>query len=218
MACNNNIESFIKTLKPKKDILFSTVIKSIFGNAVLPITNSKADKDLLIDLKNAVITAGKDARKQGIFTARPNEAGNEMEPFLIKALNNIGLKAGIPEDAKGRKQTVGYPDIYLKDRAGRHNYLEVKTHEYRVDVNRGGLRAFYISPPKPDKSKIIYDARHIIVGFGLEKTARKGKTCFIPRNWKIVSIHGMKVNLKYEFNTDSKGMYDPKAILCEGIY
>ena len=217
MACLNDIEDFLRTLKPKNDIPFSTVIKIICGKEVLSITNSAEDTQLLTDLKTAVIDAGKNASKQGIFTARPNEAGNKMEPFLRCALNKIGLTADTPKNAQGNKQTVGYPDIYLVDRARRHNYIEVKTNEYSIDVIQvGGLRAFYMSPPKPNKSKIIYNARHIVVGFGLEKTNRDGKTCFIPRNWKIVSIHDMKVNLKYEFNTDSKGMYRKDAILGEG--
>lgn len=213
---NSQIETFLRALTPKKDILFSDVITALCGKKVLPITESKEDGQLIKDIEIAVRNAGKNANEQGIFTARPNEAGNKMEPFLQNAFNEIGLKAETPTNAQGKKQTTGYPDIFLKDRNGRANYIEVKTHEYKVDLSIGGLRAFYLSPPKPNKSKIIFDARHIIVGFGLEKTRRNNALCFIPRNWKIVSMHNMKVNLKYEFNTDSKGMYQKDAILSEG--
>lgn len=212
---STELKTFLKTLKPKQDIPFSLVVETLSGKKVLPITESQEDKLLIDNLKKATIKAGKKANEVGIFTPRPNEAGNKMEPFLKEALNELGLQADIPKNSSGKKQSTGYPDIYLKDSSGRSNYVEVKTHEFTRDITEKGMRAFYMSPPKPNKSKIIYDARHLIVAYGLERTRRNNNTCFIPKNWKIASIHNMKVNLKYEFNTNSAGMYR-NAILKQG--
>jgi len=212
---SDELKTFLKTLKPKQDIPFSLVVETLSGKRVLPITESQEDKTLLANLKKATIKAGKKANEVGIFTRRPNEAGNKMEPFLRDALNKLELHADIPKNSLGKKQATGYPDIYLKDSSGRNNYVEVKTHEFTRNITEKGMRAFYISPPKPNKSKIIYDARHLIVAYGLERIRRNNSTCFIPKNWKIASIHNMKVNLKYEFNTNSAGMYR-NAILIEG--
>lgn len=209
--------AFLNTLKPQADIPFDTVIRVFFRTRVLPFTDSIEDKQLLTDLIQAATVAGQKARREGLFASRPNEAGNKIEPFLLNALVQRGLTATVPKTAAGKTQSMGYPDIHLVDRVGRHTYIEVKTNEHTVDVVRsGGLRTFYLSPPKPNKSKIVYDARHLVVGFGLEKISKSGQTCFVPRNWKIVSLHGLKVNLKYEFNTNSKGIYRQDAILADG--
>lgn len=92
----SELREFLETLKPKDDVPFSLVVNVLSGKKVIPITQSEGDKKLLQDLKKAIIKAGKKATEDGIFTTRPNEAGNKVEPFLRDALNSIGLEADIP--------------------------------------------------------------------------------------------------------------------------
>ena len=86
--------------------------------------------------------AGKEAFTQGIFTARPNEAGNEIEPFVKAALLSQGLKAQTPVTANGKAKASGYPDIEIIGDIP--CYLECKTYNLKnVETTQ---RAFYFSP------------------------------------------------------------------------
>jgi hypothetical protein len=81
-------------------------------------------------LIEATKIAAKNANQKGIFTKRENEVGNHIEPFMIEALNEIGLKADRPETREGKKKAVGYPDIFVVDRKGSSNYIECKTYYF----------------------------------------------------------------------------------------
>ena len=67
--------------------------------------------------------AGDEAYKQGIFTRRPNEAGNHIEPFVVFALRKVELRADKPRTKSGKIKVAGYPDIEITDRQGRIIYL-----------------------------------------------------------------------------------------------
>jgi len=152
---------------------------------------------------------------KGIFTRRENEVGNHIEPFMIEALNKIGLKADRPETREGKKKAVGYPDIFVIDRKGRPNYIECKTYNERNYQTT--QRSFYFSPAeRPSDFKVIYDARHIIVSFKIERAERAGKMAFIPIYWKIFSTDNLIGQIKHEFNSTNKQMYTDKALLAEG--
>ncbi len=203
-------------LKPLKNIPFKIAIKAMSGCDVIPFDkNNPNDEQLLEDLIAATKIATKNANERGIFTRRENEVGNHIEPFMIEALNQIGLIANKPETKEGRKKAVGYPDIFLKDRNGRPNYIECKTYNERNYQTT--QRSFYFSPAeRPTDFKVIYDARHLVVSFKIERAEREGKRSFIPVFWKIFSTDSLIGQIKHEFNSTNKQMYRDEALLAEG--
>ncbi len=48
---------------------------------------------------------------ESIFTGCPNEVGNDIEPFIKRALNSLNLNADVPTGPSGSKKATGYPDI-----------------------------------------------------------------------------------------------------------
>ncbi|MEW6456733.1 MAG: hypothetical protein AB1410_08500 [Acidobacteriota bacterium] len=203
-------------LKPLKNIPFKIAIKAMSGCDVIPFDkNNPDDKQLLEDLIAATKIATKNANKKGIFTRRENEVGNHIEPFMLEALNQIGLNADRPETREGKKKAVGYPDIFLKDRNGRPNYIECKTYNERNYQTT--QRSFYFSPAeRPTDFKVIYDARHLVVSFKIERAEREGKRAFIPVYWKIFSTDNLIGQIKHEFNSTNKQMYTDEALIAEG--
>jgi len=98
-------ETISQFLKPLKNIPFKIAIKAISGYKVIPFDkNNPDDRRLLTDLIEATKIAAKNANKKGIFTRRENEVGNHIEPFMIDALNKIGLKADRPKTREGKKR------------------------------------------------------------------------------------------------------------------
>lgn len=159
--------------------------------------------------------AAKNAYQKGIFTRRENEVGNHIEPFMIEALNKIGLKADRPETKEGRKKAVGYPDIFVKDRNDRPNYIECKTYNERNYQTT--QRSFYFSPAeRPTDFKVICDVRHMIISFKIERAEREGKAAFVPVYWKIFSTDNLIGQIKHEFNSTNTQMYTKEALLAEG--
>ena len=203
-------------LKPLKDIPFKIAIKAMSGCEVIPFDkNSPQDRQLLENLVKATKIATKNANQQGIFTRRENEVGNHIEPFMIKALNEIGLEADRPATKEGKKKAVGYPDIFVKDRNERPNYVECKTYNERNYQTT--QRSFYFSPAeRPTDFKVIHNARHIIISFKIERAEREGKRAFIPVYWKIFSTDNLIGQIKHEFNSTNKQMYTKEALLAEG--
>lgn len=209
-------ETLSQFLKPLKNIPFRIAVKAISGCDVIPFDrNDPADKRLLQDLIQATKIAAGNANRKGIFTRRENEVGNHIEPFMIKALNEVGLNANRPKTREGKKKAVGYPDIFLIDRDGRPNYIECKTYNERNYQTT--QRSFYFSPAeRREDFKIIHDARHLIVSFKIEKAERDGRIAFVPVYWKIFSMDGLIGQIKHEFNSTNKQMYREDALLAEG--
>ena len=97
-------QTISRFLKPLKNIPFKIAIKAMSGCKVIPFNkDDPKDQRLLKDLVEATKIAAKDAKQRGIFTRRANEVGNHIEPFMIEALNNIGLKSDRPVTKEGRK-------------------------------------------------------------------------------------------------------------------
>lgn len=209
-------ETISQFLKPLKNIPFKIAIKAMSGCKVIPFDkNNSDDKELLKDLIEATKIAAKNANQKGIFTRRENEVGNHIEPFMIEALNQIGLEADRPETREGKKKAVGYPDIFVRDRKGRPNYIECKTYNERNYQTT--QRSFYFSPAERlTDFKVIYDARHLIISFKIERAEREGKRAFVPVYWKIFSTDNLIGQIKHEFNSTNKQMYTPEALLAEG--
>jgi hypothetical protein len=107
------LENVIKQiLTPLKDIPFNLVIESLSGKKVISFDLKNPEhKELLSLLKQTALQAGKAINKSGILRPRPNEVGNDIEPFIKKALNSLNLNADVPTGPSGSKKATGYPDI-----------------------------------------------------------------------------------------------------------
>jgi hypothetical protein len=208
------IENVIRQmLKPIKNIPFKLVIKSMTGFDVIAFDkNDTKDKTLLMNLnKAATIASGAVAKSGGIDRARPNEVGNDLEPFIEDALKEVGYKdAGKPKGKSGKRKSAGYPDREFTDN-GRTVYLEVKSFA-KTTKPKTTLRSFYFSPS--DDFKVNKDGLHLLVAFEVIKD----KNSYFVTGWKIVTIDKLSVDVKYEFNSDNKRLYEENAILIENAF
>ena len=170
-------ETLSKFLTPLKDIPFSIAVKAISRHKVLAFQkNEEKDKKLLELLTAAMSEATKTAYKIGIQSARANEVGNHIEPFVKEAINKVGLQADTPKNSKGKKQATGYPDIFIEDSFGRPTYLECKTYNAKsigtsfialgfLFSTFGLFKSKEIFNLRKSNPKIIFDARHLMVSF-----------------------------------------------------
>ena len=204
--------SLAELTKPAKRIPFKMVIEATTGHRVLDLdTNNAAHADLQSKLLKAARLAGERANREGIVAARPNEAGNYLEPIVRAALKECGLEAQIPRTTQNRAQSTGYPDIEIT--APTPCYLELKT--YNAKTVNTTQRSFYYSPSAAPK--VTHDAVHLLLAFELTQIDRGGKSIFVPTHWKLVSLSALEVDLKFEFNQSNRGLYgDKSATLTEG--
>ena len=208
------LENVIKQmLKPLKGIPFGIVISSLYDKEVLGFDkNNQDDINLLDFLISAADFCGNLLNQEGIYSKRVNEVGNKIEPYIIKSLNQFGLKASKPHNSGDKIISSGYPDIYFIDKANRHNYLECKT--YNHDSLNSSLRSFYLSPSATPK--IIYDARHFALSFEVVEIQRgTNQNLYKFASWKLMSLEKLLVNVKYEFNCDNISLYDKSLVLAE---
>lgn len=209
------LEHVIKQmLKPLKDIPFNLVIETISGHKVVPFDkNNNRDKRILENLIKVAEIAGNEINKTGIFRRRPNEVGNDIESFVMNALNSIGYRSSTPKSKSGKKMSMGYPDIVFVDEFKKMNYLECKT--FNISNISTTQRSFYLSPSKD--FKITTDSHHFVISYEIVVTGKSGtKNIYKASSWKILSLEKLLVNVKYEFNTDNKSLYDSKLVLAEG--
>ncbi len=197
-----------------KQIPFKDVIQITTHHRVLDFeTNTPAHQQLHKRLLQAAALAGKQAAREGISAARPNEAGNHLEPFVRAALKEAGLNARIPVNAGGEAQSTGYPDVEISGPVP--CYLELKT--YNATTENSTQRTFYFSPSA--HPKITRDALHFLLAYELEKQTRDGQPVFVPVHWKLLTLENLIVDLKLEFNQSNRGFYGPgsgRALLSEG--
>jgi len=206
-------ETINKFLEPLKGIPFPVAIKAISGFKVLAFDKSiDQNKKLLDQLSKAAQIGGRNAYEEGIITARPNEAGNRIEPFIVKALKQVGLTAGKPLSKSGKKKAAGYPDIQIEDNEGKTIYLDCKT--YNTLTKNQSFRTFYFSPSKDPK--ITRDAFHLLMSFELDIADRKGKRAFVPISWQIYTLDKLLIQVKHEFNASNKELYTKEALLAQG--
>ena len=211
------LENVIKQmLTPLKDIPFNLVIEVMTGKKVMSFDFTKVDHQKVLNLlKQAALNAGREINKTGILRPRPNEVGNDIEPYVRNVLNSLGLNADIPVGPSGHKKAMGYPDILFWFNKTPY-YLECKTYNIKnIDTTQ---RSFYFSPS--DEFKVIYDAPHFILSFEIYVAGEKGnKHIYKCKYYKILSIESLSLDVKYEFNSDNKKMYSGKdgaIILAEG--
>lgn len=211
------LETVIKQmLQPLKDIPFNLAIETMTGKRVISFDFKNFDhKKVLNLLKQAALTSGKEINKTGILRPRPNEVGNDIEPYVKKGLNSFGLTAETPIIYAGRKKSMGYPDILFWFNKKPY-YLECKT--YNIENIKTTQRSFYFSPS--DEFKVIYDAPHFILSFEVFAAGEQGnKHIYKCRHYKIVSIESLSLDVKYEFNSNNQRIYSGKngtLILAEG--
>jgi len=137
---------------------------------------------------------------------RPNEVGNDMEPFVIDALKAVGLDAATPKTRDGKGKSTGYPDVRIET-DGLPIYFEVKT--YAAKNHDTTQRSFYLSPS--NDPKVVEDAFHLIVGFEIEREGNH----YWPVAFEIVDLYGLDCDMKSEFNSDNKRLYEPDRILAQ---
>ncbi|MCZ0931731.1 MAG: hypothetical protein OXJ52_01065 [Oligoflexia bacterium] len=185
-----------------KDFPYEIIIKSIFNKKV-----KKFDTDKNKICLNRMAQAMKDICKksESIRKSRRNEVGNAMENIVILALNRYKLSAEKPKTSKGKNKTTGYPDIKIKT-SDTPIYLEVKTYEKKN--YQTSFRSFYFSPSKDPK----IDAFHLLVGFEIIEKDNN----FIPVAFELLDLYGLKCDLKYEFNSNNRRLYNKKHILIRG--
>jgi hypothetical protein len=206
-------EAISRFLEPMKGIPFPIAIKTLTSYKVLSFDIAlDSNKKLLEQLKKAAQLAGQKAFQEGIFTARPNEAGNNIEPFVVEALRLVGLKADKPISKSGKKKAAGYPDIQIEDQLGRIAYLDCKT--YNTLTKDQSFRTFYFSPS--EDPKITRDAFHLLMSFELDFTEMKGKKAYIPISWQIYTLDKLLIQVKHEFNASNRDLYTKEALLAEG--
>ncbi len=109
------LENIIKQmLTPLKDIPFNLVIESMTGKRVLSFDFKNSEHMKLLNLlKQTALQAGKAINKDGILRPRPNEVGNDIEPFIKKALNALNLNADVPTGPSGSRKATGYPEYII---------------------------------------------------------------------------------------------------------
>jgi hypothetical protein len=208
------LERIIKQmLQPLHDIPFNIVIEAICGCKIIPFDkNDPKDVVILTKLTKVANYAGKEVNREGIRRPRPNEVGNDIEPFVKNALKTFGYFAETPSTKKGVRKTTGYPDIEFVDEFNRVNYLECKTYNIQnVDTTQ---RSFYLSPS--GDFKITKDGHHFVISFEIFESGRQGNTNIYKCNgWKVLSIEKLEVDVKYEFNSDNARLYAKGLILAE---
>jgi hypothetical protein len=164
-------------------------------------------------LKDVARKAGAAINSNPIIRSRPNEVGNDIEPFAKQALRDIGYDPYTPLTTKGKKKSTGYPDIEFKDEFGRITYLECKT--FNIDNISTTQRSFYLSPS--DDFKITQSGHHFVLSYEIYVDGSSGpNNVYKCRKWKILSVENLLVDVKYEFNSDNLRLYAEELTLAEG--
>lgn len=189
----------------KKSFLFQDIIKNIYGFSVKEFNpHNQKNQDILNKIESAMIKVCNEVKKKPIIRLRPNEVGNDMEPFVIKALKKVGMNADKPKTTDDKKKQMGYPDVKIAIDKTTIIYLEVKT--YAAKNYNTSQRSFYLSPS--ETPKITTDAFHLLVGFEME---RNGDS-FTPKAFDIVDLYNLKCDKKTEYNSDNKRLYKKRLV------
>lgn len=202
-------------LRPIKGIPFSVIVKSMSEKKVIQIDrNNSSDKRLIEAIESAIIICAADLKLNPIRRPRPNEVGNDVEAYVMRALLQSHLTASRPTSKAGLGKSTGYPDIIIQDADKRDTYIECKIFAHGSAETT--MRSFYLSPS--DSFKVSKDARHLLLAFGMEAYAISGSrdSLYIPRSYKLVDLHDLLCDVKYEFNSDNRRLYASSMIICHG--
>lgn len=201
-------ETLKRFLEPIKGVPLPVVIEALTGFSVLKFDQAE-NAHILGLLKDGTTKAGRAAAKQGVVADRPNEAGNRIEPFVMDAMNSVGLVAGKPRTKSGKAKAAGYPDIELRHESGWLGYLDCKT--FASKSAGSSFRAFYLSPSR--EPKVTSNAVHLLLSFELQLT---GRNTYVPVSWHLYDLHGLELQVKHEFNASNRDLYIPRLLLAEG--
>lgn len=204
-----------QVLRPIKGVPFNVVIKTLAEREVIPMDlTSDRDQELVAKLKQAAEIVGVEVRAKPIKRPRPNEVGNDIEAYIIRALADVGLKGIRPTSAAGLGQAVGYPDILISDEDGRHTYLEAKI--YNEGTADSSMRSFYLSPS--ERFKVSKDGRHLLMAFEMEREPIPGSnlSSFTARAFKLADLYDLVCDVKQEFQSDNRRLYLQSAMLAQG--
>lgn len=201
-------ETIIPDLKQTKDIPFHLIIKELYNVDVKPF--DIRDQDNLKILQKINMAAEETIRRvsnEPIKRPRPNEVGNDIEPFVMDSLNKNGLCAEKPTTTTGHKKSTGYPDIKIKS-GDKIIYLEVKT--YAAKNKDTTQRSFYLSPA--EDPKVTDDGHHLLIGFEIKKVDGTPDK-YVPVAFKIVDLYDLKCDIKLEVNSDNYRLYSCTTLL-----
>lgn len=200
-------------LQPLRNIPFSTVVRSLSGHPILPVDRGDdADLALIDILSRAARRCIDEVRRVPIVRPRPNEVGNDIEPYVMRAVLAEGLRCERPLTSGGLLKSTGYPDILIFDGAGRPTYLECKI--YSAGTAGTSMRSFYVSPS--DDFKVCHAARHLLMAFEMEAAAVAGSrnSAYRAVAFKLVDLHDLLCDVKYEFNSDNRRLYGRDMVLA----
>ena len=78
------------------------------------------------------------------------------------------------------------------------------------------MRSFYLSPS--ESFKVSVDARHLLLAFGMEVSLIGGSidSIYIPTSYKLIDLHDLLCDVKYEFNSDNRRLYASSIMLLQG--
>lgn len=205
----NDFKVFIKRLIQGADnVYFRDVIESATGKKILPV--SPELKKELLKMKKCFSGNLKGISKhvEKNYTGRANELSNYLEPIISSEINKLkNFKAIKPVLAGGKTQTAGYPDLFISVGAFKF-YLEVKT--FQLKTKDSSLRTFYYQPS--ENSKVTISCPHLLIGFEVESKGESNRSPFIIKNFKIIDLYRLKVNLKPEFNASNIELYACREI------
>ncbi|RME59671.1 hypothetical protein D6779_03740 [Candidatus Parcubacteria bacterium] len=199
-------------LEPLRGQPLRLFVRSFTGYKMLP---APSDATWLDPLKCALTEAGQEINRKGLYSVRPNEVGNKIESFVMNALKNHGFLAGVPKTRNGREQKAGYPDIEVNGLKGQPEpqfYLECKT--YNPKTVNSTQRTFYLSPPL---AKVTKDAIHLLVAYrmeiGKENERQNGKNRYYAKEWKLIDLYDLVVDVKHEVQASNRELYKHNPIL-----
>jgi hypothetical protein len=190
----------------KNSLPFYSVIQHLYGFQVLPLPEA-GRAELLAALRPAFESVCTSVAARPIIRPRPNEVGNDMEPFVRDALNAHGFSARAPRTRSGGGKSTGYPDLDVSWQ-GTEFYLEIKTYAAKNKVTT--QRSFYLSPA--DDPKVTRDSIHLAVGFEIDRQANS----YWPVGFELVDLYDLPCDLKQEYNSDNKRLYEAHRKLLSG--
>ena len=202
----SQLESVVRQmLVPLKGVPFNMVIEAMTGRQVIDFDAGDGRHRNILDL---LVEAGRRSvaainAAGGISSARPNEVGNYVEPYVKDALNSLdSVTADIPRTASGKHKSTGYPDIEV--RVGDTTvYVECKTYNRRnADTTQ---RSFYLSPA--EGFKVTCDALHFLLAFEI---AVAGPGCYKANGFRVLALENLSLDVKHEFNSDNRRLYSGK--------
>jgi hypothetical protein len=202
-------------LKPVRGIPFFVIVKALAEQRVIKFDRaSPADASLLALLEQAIHHCAEELRANPIRRPRPNEVGNDIEPYVLRAIKRSGLQPSKPTSRDGLGKATGYPDLLFYDSERHPTYLECKI--FAEGTAATTMRSFYLSPS--DSFKVWVDARHLLLAFGMEAEAVPGSrdSVYTPRSFRLVDLHDLLCDVKYEFNSDNRRLYAPNILLLQG--